>query len=92
MRCIIHLLSSCIYTYIHELMQTILSAVNYNYTIFQVHRRNFYDDGRGLSEPLDEPGQFGDGLITRGVHYVLLDNYENSTIYHRLLGQWSGYN
>ena len=84
MRCIILLLYHS--QYIHELYlsdYTECSQLEY----FQVHRRNFYDDGKGLDEPLDEPGQFGDGLITRGVHYVLLDNYENSTIYHRLLGQ-----
>ena len=55
-------------------------------TCVQVHRRLFHDDGKGLDEALNEPGQFGDGLITRGSHYVILDNFINSTLYHRLLG------
>jgi lysosomal alpha-mannosidase len=52
-----------------------------------VHRRLFDDDGKGLDEALNEPGQFGDGLIVRGSHYVILDNFNNSTLCHRLLGE-----
>ena len=55
----------------------------------QVHRRLLYDDFKGLGEALNEKGQFGEGLIVRGYHYVLLDNYQNSTFYHRTLGQFA---
>ena len=53
----------------------------------QVHRRTFHDDGRGVAEPLDEPGQFGDGLIIRGRHYVVVDTIAASQHLHRTLGQ-----
>ena len=53
----------------------------------KVHRRCLYDDGRGVGEPLNETGQFGDGLIIRGKHVVLLDNIENSTVYHRIVAE-----
>jgi lysosomal alpha-mannosidase len=52
-----------------------------------VHRRLFDDDRKGLAQALDEPGQFGDGLITRGSHYVILDNCTSSARLHRLLGE-----
>ena len=42
-----------------------------------------------MGEPLNETGQFGDGLIVRGRHFVILDNFMNSTIYHRVLGQYN---
>ena len=54
----------------------------------QVHRRTLYDDHRGVGEPLNETGQFGDGLIVRGRHFVVLDNFENSSLYHRILGEY----
>ena len=57
------------------------------YHFLQVHRRTLYDDRRGVGEPLNEPGVDGKGLIVRGYHIVVLDNIENSTIYHRMLGE-----
>ena len=36
---------------------------------------------------MNEPGVDGKGLIVRGRHIVLLDNIENSTVYHRILGE-----
>ena len=43
-----------------------------------VHRRITADDSRGVGEPLMEPGQFGDGLMQRGKHWLFLDNEEAS--------------
>ena len=53
----------------------------------QVHRRILYDDWRGVGEPLNETGQFGDGLIVRGKHYVLLTTPSKAAYYHRTLGE-----
>ena len=53
----------------------------------QIHRRMVYDDNRGVVEPLNEPGVDGKGLIIRGRHFVVLDNFVNSTGYHRTLGK-----
>ena len=53
----------------------------------QLHRRTIVDDRRGVGEPLNEPGVNGKGLIIRGRHVVIVDNVENSTIYHRMLGE-----
>ena len=46
-----------------------------------------HDDHRGVGEPLNEPGVDGRGLIIRGRHVVIVDNVEDSTIYHRMLGE-----
>ena len=46
-----------------------------------------YDDNRGVVESLNEPGVDGKGLIVRGRHFVILDNIDNSTFYHRMLGE-----
>ena len=54
---------------------------------FQIHRRILKDDKRGVSEALNEPGQYGDGLIVRGKHYVIFDNYTSSTYIHRIVAE-----
>ena len=46
-----------------------------------------YDDRRGAGEPLNETGQYGDGLIIRGKQYVMLDNITFSTYFHRMFGE-----
>jgi len=40
-----------------------------------------------VEEPLNENGQFGDGLIARGKHLLLLDKIENSGKLHHQLGE-----
>ena len=39
---------------------------------FMVHRRLLHDDGRGVGEPLNEPGTDGQGLTITGTHYLHL--------------------
>ena len=53
----------------------------------QIHRRTLKDDKRGVNEPLNETGQYGDGLIIRGKHYVIFDNYTSSTYIHRIVAE-----
>ena len=50
-----------------------------------VHRRTLVDDKRGVGEPINETGQFGDGLIIRGKHYLILKPVKD--IRHRSLGE-----
>ena len=53
----------------------------------QLHRRMLKDDKRGVGEPLNETGQFGEGLIIRGKHFVLVDNIDKSSTAHRLMAE-----
>ena len=55
--------------------------------ILQVHRRCLKDDSRGVGEPLNETGQYGDGLMVRGKHYVLLTTPDMAAVHHRLIGE-----
>ena len=55
--------------------------------MFQVHRRLLYDDGRGVREPLNEPGINGKGLIIRGKHLLILDTVDNSAYTQRMMAE-----
>lgn len=50
-----------------------------------VHRRLLHDDNRGVDEPLMELGQYGEGLVVRGKHLLVLDTPEASADVHRKL-------
>ena len=50
-----------------------------------LHRRVLHDDGLGVSEPLNELGKNGKGLIVRGKLYLILDKIEDSARIHRQL-------
>uniref|UniRef100_A0A914IEA3 Alpha-mannosidase n=1 Tax=Globodera rostochiensis TaxID=31243 RepID=A0A914IEA3_GLORO len=43
-----------------------------------LHRRAFWDDGFGVEEALDEPGEDGRGLIVRARHWLLLDTLSSA--------------
>jgi len=52
-----------------------------------VHRRLTKDDGRGVGEPLNEPGLDGKGLIITGLHYAQLAKTSNIASVTRQLQQ-----
>ncbi|XP_071830046.1 lysosomal alpha-mannosidase-like isoform X3 [Apostichopus japonicus] len=52
-----------------------------------VHRRLLHDDGKGVGEPLNETGQFGDGLMAIGKHRVLINQTPQAATIHRELGE-----
>jgi len=52
-----------------------------------VHRRLTKDDGRGVGEPLNEPGLDGKGLIITGIHYAQLTKTANIASVTRQLQQ-----
>ena len=51
-----------------------------------LHRRTLYDDALGVGEPLNETA-FGQGLVVRGRHLLLLDTPSSSAVNHRILSQ-----
>ena len=70
--------------YIHYTTQNHICFLK-PYLFLQLHRRTLGEDGKGVGEALNETGQFGDGLITRGKHYLLFDTVKSSAKQHRLL-------
>lgn len=51
-----------------------------------VHRRLLHDDAFGVNEALNEQA-YGQGLVARGTHYLILSGSENSAKMTRSLGQ-----
>ncbi|XP_013794380.1 lysosomal alpha-mannosidase-like isoform X2 [Limulus polyphemus] len=52
-----------------------------------VHRRLLYDDVYGVSEPLNERGIDGKGLVVRGKHYLLLGSIDGAVLEMKDLAQ-----
>jgi lysosomal alpha-mannosidase len=50
-----------------------------------LHRRVLHDDSLGVSEPLNETGSDGNGLVVKGKLYAIFDRIENSAKLHRPL-------
>jgi len=48
-----------------------------------IHRRLLMDDGRGVGEPLNEPGLDGMGLTVTGIHYVMLSTTDTVVAHYR---------
>jgi lysosomal alpha-mannosidase len=51
-----------------------------------VHRRLLHDDSRGVSEALNESA-FGEGLVVRGKHFLIVEPPASSALYHRVASQ-----
>ncbi|CAF4718267.1 unnamed protein product, partial [Rotaria magnacalcarata] len=51
-----------------------------------LHRRTLNDDSLGVGEPLNETA-YGQGLVVRGRHILILETPEASAGYHRVAAQ-----
>ena len=52
-----------------------------------VHRRDLFDDAKGVSEALNEPGVDGKGLVIRGSLLLLVSSIEEAADLHRRAAQ-----
>jgi lysosomal alpha-mannosidase len=51
-----------------------------------LHRRILYDDAHGVGETLNETA-FGQSLVVRGKHFLILEPSAKSTLIHRVSAQ-----
>ena len=51
-----------------------------------VHRRTLHDDALGVGEPMNETA-YGDGLVVRGRHLLIVEPPASSALYHRVESQ-----
>jgi len=51
-----------------------------------VHRRTLYDDSQGVDEPMNETA-YGQGLVIRGKHFLIVESPEFSALHHRIAAQ-----
>lgn len=61
------------------------ASINDGQVELMLHRRDFYDDGYGVDQALDEPGRDGRGLVVRGKHWLLLAPTTEAQTLHRAL-------
>jgi lysosomal alpha-mannosidase len=51
-----------------------------------IHRRTLNDDALGVGEPLNETA-YGEGLVVRGKHFLIIESPASSAVYHRVGSQ-----
>jgi lysosomal alpha-mannosidase len=51
-----------------------------------LHRRTLHDDSLGVGEPLNETA-YGEGLVVRGKHYLIVESPSSSALSHRVVSQ-----
>jgi len=61
------------------------SSMNDGQLELMVHRRILHDDGRGVGEPLNEPGLDGKGLIIRGRHWIVASPADSAPAAYKAL-------
>ena len=62
------------------------ASINSGSVEIMVHRRILHDDERGVKEPLNETA-FGQGLVVRGRHILIVEQPETSALRHRVRSQ-----
>ena len=59
------------------------SSINDGSIEIMLHRRVLNDDSLGVSEPLNEKGSDGNGLVVNGLYYLIFNTTQNSARIHR---------